>query len=902
MLNVNTRTKTILRSNCRTFRTRLLIGGIEYNGITNFNYQTGCEANEIISIGSTYSNTLEFDISDTVQSGNNIRKNNVVLKGKKVDIYIGVVVDDEPTAQSISAYANSMDNVIDTVERLSDGTYKGLLKGTVAVYRNSDGTYRMVVDGESDTGDEELVEYTKVGETYINEVNFNDDSVHVVSFDIFSYMNDMFDTDLSGEVSVNAVLSVVESITGVSCQRFNDSVMYPDIDRLKEMSCRNVIGAIASYMGKNAIVNNVGRIEFKWYTDINRLIEPSRVKSPITVGDKEVHITRVTCSYTKIVETQQEVTNEYGVTTVETVTSEETDYLTVGDDTGDTLSFASPIMTQERLNMIASEVIGLRYYPTSIDWSLAEFDVQCGDILTVKANYGTLDNMADYYYIVPVMQLNFECDGGLYGTFTALPSSTISNATEEKGSISQAVEDLSGQVAEFKKLSVESLNAVNANITHLRTEDIEGTNGKINLANGTFDYGNGALKWDGEKLGVKGNVEANEGIFGNKNNHYYKITEEALTAYKTSVTYILTFAPYTSNTYTVTRTNIGGGTVTYLNSTELGYFGADVSNGDISFMKAKTMATLEIKDSRHTERYRLPLGSYGLTIRGNTRVQLEAYGLRDTSQGNVLYNIFNHCFNDSFGVSTPTSMTLKFELNYTSDGARAYDTDGKEHRYTLTYTYNLLTAEYDLVKDVIDDLKTGVELGWNELKTSNVTISSNYVETPILRTVYGTERIYRAFSDETFAKYNSSASDHYNMCNFAQEYEANKYFMKQLQGNANFYPKVAGTYLLIARFGYTTNTALTNGITCAITRTNDMGESKSSYKMLGRIYNRGIYSWTGVISITQDMVDVNLSSGTVHGFGIAVNNLETDKSVTLNSLGVEVIYLGNTYELEEESA
>ena len=48
-----------------------------------------------------------------------------------------------------------------------------------------------------------------------------------------------------------------------------------------------------------------------------------------------------------------------------------------------------------------------------------------------------------------------------------------------------------------------SANAITAD--KITTNDIVGTNGRINLRTGTFDYGNGKLKWDGSSLTINGN-------------------------------------------------------------------------------------------------------------------------------------------------------------------------------------------------------------------------------------------------------------------------------------------------------------------------------------------------------------------------------------------------------------
>lgn len=54
----------------------------------------------------------------------------------------------------------------------------------------------------------------------------------------------------------------------------------------------------------------------------------------------------------------------------------------------------------------------------------------------------------------------------------------------------------------------------NALIDAIRTERITGENGWINLLLGTFNYGNGALKWNGSELSLNGKVIAKTGEIG----------------------------------------------------------------------------------------------------------------------------------------------------------------------------------------------------------------------------------------------------------------------------------------------------------------------------------------------------------------------------------------------------
>lgn len=70
----------------------------------------------------------------------------------------------------------------------------------------------------------------------------------------------------------------------------------------------------------------------------------------------------------------------------------------------------------------------------------------------------------------------------------------------------------------------------NAYIRQLTTERIYGENGWINLLTGTFDYGNGALSWNGERMNLKGAITATSGQIGPWN-----ITSSAI--YKVSSTW-----------------------------------------------------------------------------------------------------------------------------------------------------------------------------------------------------------------------------------------------------------------------------------------------------------------------------------------------------------------------------
>ncbi len=60
-------------------------------------------------------------------------------------------------------------------------------------------------------------------------------------------------------------------------------------------------------------------------------------------------------------------------------------------------------------------------------------------------------------------------------------------------------------------LSADRIGANSITVGKITTENLVGTNGWINLNKGTFNYGKGALVWDGSNLSMKGKIQATSG-------------------------------------------------------------------------------------------------------------------------------------------------------------------------------------------------------------------------------------------------------------------------------------------------------------------------------------------------------------------------------------------------------
>lgn len=115
------------------------------------------------------------------------------------------------------------------------------------------------------------------------------------------------------------------------------------------------------------------------------------------------------------------------------------------------------------------------------------------------------------------------------------------------------------------KVVTEELEATNAHINELETENITGKSGWINLKEGKFSYGNGALSWNGVILKVKGIIEAISGEIGNwsiGSNYILKDATVSGTTYR-AILYSPASINSNTNAFAVCISTDGGSTWSY---------------------------------------------------------------------------------------------------------------------------------------------------------------------------------------------------------------------------------------------------------------------------------------------------------------------------------------------------
>lgn len=387
MINVSELFKQVANRDSRTFRAKAIINDIEYKEFREVKITQSCESNTSLSFGSTSSACLNVTIVD-VDKG-------VILTGQKIKLFIGLKTND------------SLDMFDD------DSAYT----------------------------------YIQVGEFNVDTPSWEDSDVKITAYDHFYLCEQGFFTNLSGMQKVKNIVSEQCTKLGIEFVDDIEDVSY-NVDVLKGLTIREAFGYLASFLGKNARFDNLGKLQFVWYTDSQLTIDSDRFSSPLTIGNAYA-IGSLSC----IVRTT--TTNDDGVTQ-----NEDTTYTS---GSGEGISFSNLYMTQERLNTLLSRIKNFSIRSAQLNWNMALPQITVGDIINVK----DVDNTI---YVIPIMEYTIDIDGGCYGTVKSKFVSQTEQSKEFKGSLSQQVERIYTDYGSFKEIITEKITAFNGEFVQINAD------------------------------------------------------------------------------------------------------------------------------------------------------------------------------------------------------------------------------------------------------------------------------------------------------------------------------------------------------------------------------------------------------------------------------------------------
>lgn len=234
------------------------------------------------------------------------------------------------------------------------------------------------------------IEWVPMGSFFISEITRNNDyEVSLEGYDGISLLNDEYTPRIEYPAMLETVVLDITNQCGLTLkQQVFEEIM---IENPMDVTCKEMLGYMASLMGMNARMNRFSELEFYWYESGQYVIP---LESQYQLGFKKTN----------------------SALTISSLTSgDEENVMSVGSGYG--ITFANPYMTQERLESLFEKINGFTYTPATLKWR-GDPSLEVCDILHVQ------ESTKDMSQIL-IMEHTLSFDGGM--------SSTIeSNGQNEK--------------------------------------------------------------------------------------------------------------------------------------------------------------------------------------------------------------------------------------------------------------------------------------------------------------------------------------------------------------------------------------------------------------------------------------------------------------------------------------
>lgn len=300
---------------------------------------------------------------------------------------------------------------------------------------------------------------TKRGIGYIQLGKFKVISAQTVSGDTNYTAYDIMATEMERGYFSNLTypandLSIIREIcqmVGIDFYQPADFVSHIIKEKPTGYTRREVLGYMAGLQGKNATIDSLGNLAFRWYKETDYILDGNRIyqEGVSLTSEKSFMIQRLSCNVTK-----GDATNE----------------IIQGNYNGTGITFENPYITQEILSSIFDRVYKFEYQPMSVEF-LGDYRLETGDIITLISG--------DKTYKVPIMQVEHECDGGLISRIKTIAKSDTDNSINPTGSSIQRVQRVATELAIVNNALVNKLDAESARITYATIENLQATNAEI---------------------------------------------------------------------------------------------------------------------------------------------------------------------------------------------------------------------------------------------------------------------------------------------------------------------------------------------------------------------------------------------------------------------------------------
>ena len=263
--------------------------------------------------------------------------------------------------------------------------------------------------------------------------------IKLTAYDNFALCYKGFFTALSGNQKIAVILQEQCKKIGIEYAGGADDVTYK-VDSLQGLTIIEAISVLAAYCGKNAVMDKDGKLRLVWYTDTGLTISPSRFADPLEIDEEDTFINRLDCT----------IDEEHSVSA----------------GTGVGIYFSCPGMTQERITVLYNRIKGFTYRAAKLNWRMARPDVETGDLVRVMDNAGNA-------YVIPLMDYEFNCDGGFYGTVESKGKTEQEQDTGYKGPLQTKVDRTYSDLVSTKQVITDKITAFEGEFETINTNYLE---------------------------------------------------------------------------------------------------------------------------------------------------------------------------------------------------------------------------------------------------------------------------------------------------------------------------------------------------------------------------------------------------------------------------------------------
>ncbi|MCR0436018.1 tail fiber domain-containing protein [[Clostridium] innocuum] len=287
--------------------------------------------------------------------------------------------------------------------------------------------------------DDGTVEWIKKGVYNLEKPVRSGEFIKLTAYDNFALCYKGFFTALSGNQKTVVILQEQCKKIGIEYAGGADDVAY-NVDTLQGLTIIEAVSVLASYCGKNAIMDKDGKLRLVWYTDAGLTISPSRFADPLEMDEEDTFMNRLDCA----------IDEEHSVSA----------------GTGVGIYFSCPGMTQERITVLYNRIKGFTYRAAKLNWRMAQPDVEAGDLVRVMDNAGNA-------YVIPLMDYEFNCDGGFYGTIESKGKTQQEQDTGYKGPLQTKVDRTYSDLVSTKQVITDKITAFEGEFETINTNYLE---------------------------------------------------------------------------------------------------------------------------------------------------------------------------------------------------------------------------------------------------------------------------------------------------------------------------------------------------------------------------------------------------------------------------------------------